>query len=313
MAGHLSQVTTAIGASGSGWHLRYRQSQWAYNSRMPVLLACIAGALSGRSVPVEQKEVTIGRDPSNKLVLPDPTVSRFHARAFARGNEVLIVDLDSTSGTYVDGIRITQPTRITPNSKLQLGSVILALQGSIAPELPPQQSQQAPGQPPLPYSQPQPGTLPPGCLFIAIGKRCALEVYSDKVRITRDHGFNSFMLHGLKGDREIFLRNVSGIVFKPVGTITVGYLQFSFSGGLETKAALLDAVQDPNTVIFEGPDQPAFEYAKGLIEQRIAAIHNPAPRQAYSPADELAKLHQLLQAGAITQTEYDASKRKLGF
>jgi hypothetical protein len=148
---------------------------------------------------------------------------------------------------------------------------------------------------------------------VAQGKACALEVYSDKVKITRSQGFSNLMLHGLKGEREIYLRTVSGIVFKPVGSMTVGYLQFTFAGGQETKKALLDAVQDSNTVIFETKDQPAFEYAKGIIEQRIAAIHTQGGVNIASPADELAKLHQLLQAGAISQAEYDTQKRRLGF
>ncbi len=282
------------------------QQNSVYNSAMAIFLACIAGALTGRKAPVGDQQLTIGRDPSNKLVLPDPTISRFHARAFLRGDDVLIVDLDSKLGTYVDGVRIAQPTLITPQSQVHLGSVRMAIQGTLITAIPPRSTQPAQ----VPTAAPAP---PAGCLLVAIGKKCALEVYRDKVRITRQHGLDQLLIHGLKGDREIYLRTVSGIVFKPVGTITVGYLQFTFAGGLETKRALLDAVQDSNTVIFEPSAQPMFEQAKALIEQLIASIHNPASHQSFSPADELAKLHQLLQVGAITQSEFDTHKRRLGF
>lgn len=53
------------------------------------------------------KEVRIGRSRECELLLPDPTVSRLHARVFRVGHQYFLADT-SRNGTHVDGKRITQ-------------------------------------------------------------------------------------------------------------------------------------------------------------------------------------------------------------
>jgi pSer/pThr/pTyr-binding forkhead associated (FHA) protein len=47
----------------------------------------------------------IGRDPDDGIFLDDVTVSRHHAEFDVRGDELLLRDLGSTNGTYVNGAR----------------------------------------------------------------------------------------------------------------------------------------------------------------------------------------------------------------
>ncbi len=47
------------------------------------------------------REVSIGRSPENIIVIPDPTVSRRHAAIVKNGESVVIKDLGSKNGTYV--------------------------------------------------------------------------------------------------------------------------------------------------------------------------------------------------------------------
>src|SRR6185312_17138503 len=49
---------------------------------------------------------TIGSHPANDLVLPQPTISRFHARLELDANGYRLVDLESTNGTFANGMRI---------------------------------------------------------------------------------------------------------------------------------------------------------------------------------------------------------------
>jgi DNA-binding NtrC family response regulator len=65
---------------------------------------------NGMSVEVRlgQKEVSIGRGREADLQLPDPSVSRLHAKVFRVGRQYFLADLRSRNGTHADGTRITQ-------------------------------------------------------------------------------------------------------------------------------------------------------------------------------------------------------------
>ncbi|KPL09197.1 hypothetical protein AMJ85_07045 [candidate division BRC1 bacterium SM23_51] len=56
--------------------------------------------------PLGGTTTTVGRHPSNDISIPVESVSRFHARIEQQGDQVLVVDLNSSNGTYVDGTRI---------------------------------------------------------------------------------------------------------------------------------------------------------------------------------------------------------------
>ena len=65
---------------------------------------------NGMTVEVRlgQKEVKIGRGHEADLQLPDPSVSRLHAKVFRVGHQYFLADLRSRNGTHADGKRITQ-------------------------------------------------------------------------------------------------------------------------------------------------------------------------------------------------------------
>ncbi len=63
--------------------------------------------LSGMIFPIETRVFSIGRNLDNDLVLNDPTVSRFHAEIRYIDSQFLLVDKNSSSGTYLNNQRIT--------------------------------------------------------------------------------------------------------------------------------------------------------------------------------------------------------------
>ncbi len=70
---------------------------------------------------------TIGRDAKNDLVIPHPTVSRFHARIEQRDGSFVISDLNSSNGTYINGHAVTKPTALRVNDMIRVGPCSLVL------------------------------------------------------------------------------------------------------------------------------------------------------------------------------------------
>ena len=69
---------------------------------------------------------TIGRAPDNTLVLDDPLISKHHARIDVSPNGLVVTDLGSTNGIYVEGQRVSQ-VQVTRPVLLGLGSTFIAL------------------------------------------------------------------------------------------------------------------------------------------------------------------------------------------
>jgi pSer/pThr/pTyr-binding forkhead associated (FHA) protein/uncharacterized RDD family membrane protein YckC len=63
---------------------------------------------SKREVPLARTIVSIGRDPSNDVILPDAMVSRRHAVIEYRGNQYFLRDCNSSNGSVVNGDRVSE-------------------------------------------------------------------------------------------------------------------------------------------------------------------------------------------------------------
>lgn len=70
----------------------------------------------------DQEEVVIGRSPRAHLLLPDPALSREHARLARREGAWFVEDLGSRNGTTHNGQRIDRPHRLHAGDHLGLGS-----------------------------------------------------------------------------------------------------------------------------------------------------------------------------------------------
>ena len=80
------------------------------------LLRIVRGANEGRSFTLSGLVVTIGRHPSNDIVLPDGGVSKYHARVECdQEGRCRVVDLGSTNGTRVNRAAVTEPCLLQEN------------------------------------------------------------------------------------------------------------------------------------------------------------------------------------------------------
>jgi ABC-type multidrug transport system ATPase subunit len=71
----------------------------------------------------------IGRDSSHSFVLDHPHVSRSHARLTVAGNHVVLKDLKSANGTYVNGTRIRGQVTLQPGDQIDIGPFRLTFDG----------------------------------------------------------------------------------------------------------------------------------------------------------------------------------------
>jgi pSer/pThr/pTyr-binding forkhead associated (FHA) protein len=74
------------------------------------------------SYPLYESEYSIGRDASNKIQIPDGSVSGSHAKIIRTPQGYLLEDLNSRNGTYVNGERI-QSRVLQNDDKLRLGKI----------------------------------------------------------------------------------------------------------------------------------------------------------------------------------------------
>lgn len=88
-------------------------------------LLIVTGKEAGKILDVEKTVVTIGRSGCD-LVVDDPELSRRHARIELKGDEIVLKDLDSTNGTFVDEERIRE-VFVDNRSKFRVGSHEIAL------------------------------------------------------------------------------------------------------------------------------------------------------------------------------------------
>src|SRR5947207_8880019 len=84
----------------------------------------IKGPDRGEQVALSNKPVTFGSAPACDLVLTDKTVSRRHAMALLEGNEVLVRDLGSTNGSFIQGSRFKEIT-VGFGAEIKLGRTVI--------------------------------------------------------------------------------------------------------------------------------------------------------------------------------------------
>ena len=92
-----------------------------------LILEIVEGPGAGKQVSLDGT-VDAGREASLPLALEeDGQVSRRHARFTLQGGEVLVEDLGSTNGTYVNEQPISSPRILRPGDKVRLGLTVLEL------------------------------------------------------------------------------------------------------------------------------------------------------------------------------------------
>ena len=106
-----------------------REARKTSNLKLPAgkkfSLAAISGPDSGKTFPIEKPRVVIGRAGAD-VSLSDPEISRNHAAVEFEEEQITLVDLSSTNGTFVNGQRI-QSSALENYGEFEVGSTTLML------------------------------------------------------------------------------------------------------------------------------------------------------------------------------------------
>jgi pSer/pThr/pTyr-binding forkhead associated (FHA) protein len=90
-------------------------------------LVITSGAKAGLEIDLPQEQLTIGRSGESALVIRDDYTSTHHARLLLWSDGWVIQDLDSTNGTYLDGVRVSVPTPVPLNTPIKIGTTSFEL------------------------------------------------------------------------------------------------------------------------------------------------------------------------------------------
>jgi predicted component of type VI protein secretion system len=107
-------------------------------------LVVLNEGLTGQSFELKSDKTTIGRVEDNSFQLAVGSVSSHHCEILLQGNEVVVRDLSSTNGTFINGQQVTKEAVLKPGQTLRLGQVEMRLENG------------APASVPAPGSNPEP-------------------------------------------------------------------------------------------------------------------------------------------------------------
>jgi ABC-type multidrug transport system ATPase subunit/ABC-type multidrug transport system permease subunit len=88
---------------------------------------------SSKAISFSGREMTFGRSPDCDQVLDFPMISWKHARMIRTGSSLIVEDLNSTNGTFVNGLALDASAPVNPGDTISLGSFsfVLTADGSL--------------------------------------------------------------------------------------------------------------------------------------------------------------------------------------
>jgi pSer/pThr/pTyr-binding forkhead associated (FHA) protein len=90
-------------------------------------LVILSAGMTGRTHELVAEKTTIGRVEDNAFQVAEPSVSSHHCEVLLKGDQVVVRDLNSTNGTFINGEKVTE-SPIKPGQVLRLGQIEIRLE-----------------------------------------------------------------------------------------------------------------------------------------------------------------------------------------
>jgi pSer/pThr/pTyr-binding forkhead associated (FHA) protein len=95
-------------------------------------LVLLSAGLTGRTHELKADTTTVGRVEDNLFQIAEPSVSSHHCEVLLKGNDIIVHDLGSTNGTFINGEKVTEAP-IKPGQILRLGQIEMRLETDTPP------------------------------------------------------------------------------------------------------------------------------------------------------------------------------------
>src|SRR5215471_15559046 len=99
-------------------------------------LVLLSAGMTGRTHDLKAEKTTVGRVEDNTFQIAEPSVSSHHCEVLLRGADVVVRDLNSTNGTFINGEKVTEAV-LKPGQTLRLGQIEIRLEAEGAASVPP--------------------------------------------------------------------------------------------------------------------------------------------------------------------------------
>jgi ABC-type multidrug transport system ATPase subunit/pSer/pThr/pTyr-binding forkhead associated (FHA) protein len=124
----------------------------------------LMGPTVGQIYELSQTDTVIGREEDAQIVIPNPAISRHHARLTYQAGRYLVEDLGSANGTFINGQRLAGPQAVNSGDRIALGEAavfeIEAVGAPVPPWQPPKTVVDHVPLPPPAGAHPRPGYAP---------------------------------------------------------------------------------------------------------------------------------------------------------
>ena len=148
--------------------------------------------------------------------------------------------------------------------------------------------------------------------YVLEGLKGELRVYEDKVEINKK---GSGFITG-NSCKTLPMSNITSVSVTPCTVWARGFIEFSIPGSRDSKRVEA-AMNNENALLLKNAKQnETAMQIKAYIDEQIIKCSNTKVgttiiQQANSPAEELKKFKELLDAGIITEDEFNAKKKQL--
>lgn len=111
MSKDVKRSSSSKGGKNLGWKLRLEYSEDGGNFAEADI------------IPIGNK-ISIGRNPTNQMVLPSQSVSGFHAQIYFEDGRYMLEDLNSTNGTFINGMRVEKKS-LQPGDEIRISATVM--------------------------------------------------------------------------------------------------------------------------------------------------------------------------------------------